>query len=185
MVDLMRRVGPCRLDARVAPDPFQALLRAIVAQQVSAKAARTVYARLCALFPKGVPRPDRVLACDDAVLRGTGLGNAKVRYVRDLAGRVDDGRLDLVTLPARRNEDIIADLTAVRGIGTWTAEVFLLFQLQRPDIFPVGDLALISAMQQAYKLRTRPTPSRAKRLAERWRPYRSVASWYLWRSLEL
>ncbi len=180
---LVQRVGPCRLDARVAPDPFQALLRAIVAQQVSAKAARTVYARLCALAPGGVTA-ETLLAQAPDTLRGTGLGPAKTRYVRDLAEHVVDGRLNLAALAAEDDAAVISALTAVSGIGTWTAEVFLIFQLQRMDVFPAADLALLTAIQRLYRKRTRPTPAVARRFAERWRPYRSIASWYLWRSIE-
>lgn len=106
-------------------------------------------------------------------------------YVRDLSTRVDDGRLDLEALPTQSDADAIAALTAVKGIGTWTAEVFLMFHLERPDVFPSGDLALMVAIQRAYRMRARPTPVRARRLAEAWRPHRSVASWYLWHSLSL
>ena len=184
MLALVQRVGPCRLDARVAPDPFQALLRAIVAQQVSAKAARTVYARLCDLSPDGAITATTLLGLDGEVLQATGLGPAKTRYVRDLAEHVGDGRLDLAALPAQEDDAVIRALTAVRGIGTWTAEVFLIFQLQRPDVFPAADLALLTAIQRIYRQRARPTPAQARGFAERWRPYRSIASWYLWRSIE-
>ncbi len=183
MAALIHRVGPCRFQARVHADPFTTLLRAIVAQQVSAAAARTIFARLCALFPNDSPLPARLLRLDDDTLRGAGLSRAKVIYVRDLAARVDDGRLDLAALPAQSDEGATAALTAVKGIGTWTAEVFLMFHLQRPDVFPAGDLALMVAIQRAYRLRARPTPARARALAEAWRPHRSVASWYLWQSL--
>ena len=185
MLDLVKRVGPCRLDTRVAPDGFQALLRAIVAQQVSAKAAATVHARISALVPGSEPRAEALAALDDDVLRATGLGPAKTRYVRDLAAHVQDGRLDLAALGTLDDAEVIAALTAVRGIGTWTAEVFLIFQLQRLDVFPAADLALLTSMQRHYRLRARPTPAEGRRRAERWRPYRSIASWYLWRALNL
>ncbi len=181
---LVRRVGPCRLDARVAPDAFRALVRAIVAQQVSAKAARTVYDRLTVLVPDGHLTAAALLAHDVEALRATGLGPAKTRYVRDLAEQVADGRLDLAALAAEDDASVIRALTAVRGIGTWTAEVFLIFQLQRLDVFPAADLALLTAIQRVYGKRARPTPPQARRFAERWRPYRSIASWYLWRSIE-
>jgi DNA-3-methyladenine glycosylase II len=181
---LVQRVGPCRLDARAAPDAFQALLRAIVAQQVSTKAAHTVYTRLCALSDDGTISPGQLLAHDPAILHATGLGPAKTRYVRDLAAHVADGRLDLAALPGLDDAAVIRALTAVRGIGTWTAEVFLMFQLQRPDVFPAADLALLTAIRRVYRKRTRPTPAQARAFAARWRPYRSIASWYLWRSIE-
>ena len=184
MHQLVQSVGPCRLDARVAPDAFQALLRAIVAQQVSAKAARTVYARLCDLAPGQTISAAALLAHDPDVLRATGLGPAKTRYVRDLAEHVADGRLDLGALATKDDGEVIRALTAVHGIGVWTAEVFLIFQLQRLDVFPAADLALLTAIQRVYRKRTRPTPAEGRRFAERWRPYRSIASWYLWRSIE-
>ncbi|MEP7116192.1 MAG: DNA-3-methyladenine glycosylase 2 family protein [Acidobacteriota bacterium] len=185
MAALIARVGPCRYQARVHADPFTTLVRAIVAQQVSAAAARTIFARLCALFPRDTPLPARTLRLTDEALRGAGLSRAKVLSVRDLATHISDARLDLAALPDQSDADAVAALTAVKGIGTWTAEVFLMFHLQRPDVFPAGDLALMVAIQRAYKLRQRPTPARARALAEAWRPHRSVASWYLWHSLSL
>jgi DNA-3-methyladenine glycosylase II len=185
MADLIRRAGPCRLGASRGDDPFFLLLRAIVSQQLSTRAAATIFGRLCALFPGEAPTPARLLALDDATLRGAGLSTNKTRFVRDLAARVRDGRLDLAALDATDDDDALEALTAVLGIGTWTAEIFLLFQLHRPDIFPVGDLGLLTAMQRQYRMRSRPTPKRALKVAEAWRPHRSVAAWYLWRSLEL
>lgn len=185
MTALIARGGPCRFQARVHADPFTTLLRAIVAQQVSAAAARTIFARVRALFPNDTPVPRRMLRLSDDTLRGAGLSRAKVLYVRDLAARIHDGRLDLATLPSLSDTEAIAALTAVKGIGTWTAEVFLMFHLERPDVFPSGDLALMVAIQRAYRMRTRPTPAKARALAEAWRPHRSVASWYLWHSLSL
>jgi DNA-3-methyladenine glycosylase II len=185
MAELIRRAGPCRLGTSRAADPFFLLLRAIVSQQLSTKAAATIFGRLCALFPGDAPTPIRLLALDDAALRGVGLSSQKTRYVRDLASRVGDGRLDLARLDTAPDEVALKALTGVLGIGTWTAEIFLLFQLHRPDILPVGDLGLMTALQRVYGLRSRPTPKRALQMAEKWRPHRSVAAWYLWRSLEL
>lgn len=184
MHEVLCRVGPCRLDRRVAPDAFQALVRAITAQQVSAKAARTVFSRLVDVLPPGRLTPESILALDPEVLRATGLGPTKTRYVRDLAEHVRDGRLAVARLHTMGDDDVIRALTDVRGIGVWTAEVFLIFQLGRLDVFPAGDLALLTAMQRVYRKRRRPTPAEARRFAERWRPFRSVASWYLWRTIE-
>lgn len=185
LADLIRRVGPCRLGGSATADPFVLLLRAIVSQQLSTKAAATIFGRLCALFPDGAPTPRRLLSFDDATLRGVGLSTNKVRFVRDLAARVRDGRLDLAALPGQDDAAALQALTAVLGIGRWTAEIFLMFQLHRPDVFPADDLGLLTALQRVYGLRTRPTPKRAAKLADPWRPHRSVAAWYLWRSLEL
>lgn len=185
MAGLIRRAGPCRLGASRHEDPFFLLLRAIVSQQLSTKAAATIFGRLCALFPAERPSPARLLALDDATLRGVGLSTNKTRFVRDLASRVRDRRLDLAALEQQDDATALQALTAVLGIGTWTAEIFLMFQLHRPDVFPAADLGLLTAMRRVYGLRARPTPKRALRLAEPWRPYRSVAAWYLWRSLEL
>jgi DNA-3-methyladenine glycosylase II len=185
MAALIQRAGPCRLGASRGDDPFFLLLRAIVSQQLSTKAAATIFGRLCGLFPGGTPTPTRLLAIDDATLRGVGLSTNKARFVRDLAARVRDGRLDLARLDATDDAAALTALTEVLGIGTWTAEIFLLFQLHRPDVFPVGDLGLLTAMQRVYNMRSRPTPARALKVAEPWRPHRSVAAWYLWRSLEI
>lgn len=184
MLALVKRVGPCRLDRRVAPDAFQALLRAIVAQQVSAKAARTVYDRIVTLAGSDTVTAPALLALDEDAVRATGLGPTKTRYARDLASHVVDGRLPLAAMCDLDDAAVIRALTDVRGIGTWTAEVFLIFQLQRLDVFPAADLALLTAIQRIYRKRTRPTPAQARAFAERWRPYRSIASWYLWRSIE-
>jgi DNA-3-methyladenine glycosylase II len=185
MAELIRRAGPCRLAGRRTDDPYVLLLNAIVSQQLSTKAAATIFGRLRGLFPGDAPTPARMLALDDTTLRGVGLSAAKVRYVRDLSSRVRDGRLNLKTLEIAPDDVALTALTDVLGIGTWTAEIFLLFQLHRPDILPAGDLGLLTAMQRVYGLRARPTPKRALALAEKWRPHRSVAAWYLWRSLEL
>lgn len=182
---LMARIGPCRLDTRVAPDAFVALTRAIAAQQVSAKAAQTVYARLCALAPRQRLSAAAVLAIEPEVLRSTGLGPTKTRYLRELASRVADRRLPVRRLHALQDEAIVELLTDVPGIGRWTAEVFLIFQLQRMDVFPAADLALMTAIARVYGMPTRPRPADARAFAERWQPYRSIASWYLWRSLAL
>lgn len=183
MLALMARIGPCRLDTRVAPDAFTALVRAIVAQQVSAKAAATVFARVIALMPAGRLRAGAILDLDPEMLRATGLGPTKTRYVRELAARVDDGRLPVARLSRMDDDAVVERLVDLPGIGRWTAEVFLIFQLQRPDVFPADDLALLSAMARVYGWPARPKAREARVFAERWQPYRSIASWYLWRSI--
>jgi DNA-3-methyladenine glycosylase II len=180
--DIMRAHGKCGLGDAQNADPFGALLKAIVSQQLSTKAAKTIYARLVALL-EGEPTPARLAAVSDDDLRAAGLSGQKLKYMRDLGARVHDGSLALHALDGMGDEDVIARLTQVKGIGRWTAEMFLMFRLKRPDVLPVGDLGIVKAVQKAYGLRKTPTPDRLTRIGEAWRPYRSVACWYLWRSL--
>jgi DNA-3-methyladenine glycosylase II len=180
---LIRRYGPCGLAAAQHADPFRALVRAIIGQQLSTKAAATIEARFAALY-EGSPTPAGVAATPDAPLRGVGLSGQKLGYLRDLAHRVHNGSLPLAVLDGMPDEEVIAALTEVKGIGRWTAEMFLMFRLHRPDVLPVGDLGIVKAVQRAYRLRTMPSPARLQRIGEAWRPYRSVACWYLWASLE-
>ena len=181
--DLMRRYGPCGLADSQHTDPFRALVRAIISQQLSTQAAATIARRFEALFD-GMPTPARVNAAPDEQLRGVGLSGQKLRYMRDLCARIEGGLLPLPALDRMDDEEVIRILTEVKGIGRWTAEMFLMFRLHRPDVLPVDDLGIVKAVQRAYRMRTLPTPKRLMRLGEEWRPYRSVACWYLWRSLE-
>jgi DNA-3-methyladenine glycosylase II len=180
--DLMRTHGRCGLADAQHGDPFGALMKAIVSQQLSTKAAHTIFTRLMALFD-GVPTPQALTALTDAQLRGVGLSGQKLRYMRDLGGKVQDGSLPLLALDAMTDEDVIVALTQVKGIGRWTAEMFLMFRLHRPDVLPVDDLGIVKAVQKAYGLRKTPSADRLNRIGDAWRPYRSVACWYLWRSL--
>ena len=179
---LIRQHGECGLASSQRTDPFHALLHAIIAQQLSTKAARTIEGRLSALFDGG-PTPAAVARVPDEKLRAVGLSGQKVKYIRDLCARILDGSLELDTLTALADDEVIEALTSVKGIGRWTAEMFLMFRLHRPDVLPVGDLGIVKAVQRAYKLRALPTPARLTKLGEAWRPYRSVACWYLWASL--
>ena len=180
---LIKAHGACGLAAAQHVDPFRALIHAIVAQQLSTKAAATIAGRFAALFG-GDPTPRAVEQVSDAQLRAVGLSGQKIRYIRDLCARVADGSLALQSLDALSDAEVIAALTAVKGIGRWTAEMFLMFRLQRPDVLPVGDLGIVKAVQRAYRLRKVPSPDRLTRMGESWRPYRSVACWYLWASLD-
>lgn len=182
--DLMRVHGPCRLADRQHSDPFKALLHAIIAQQLSMKAAATIERRFAALCRGGVPTPDQVAALSDEQIRGVGVSAQKLRYIRDLCVRIESGALALESLDTLPDPDVIDRLTQVTGIGRWTAEMFLIFRLHRPDVLPVGDLGIIKAVQRAYGLRKAPSPERLTRIGESWRPYRSVACWYLWASLD-
>ena len=180
---LIRQHGECGLASAQRTDPFHALLHAIIAQQLSTKAARTIEGRFSALFD-GNPTPAAVSRVSDEQLRAVGFSGQKVRYVRDLCGRILDRSLQLHALDAMTDDDVIQALTSVKGSGRWTAEMFLMFRLHRPDVLPVGDLGIVKAVQRAYKLRTLPSPERLTKIGETWRPYRSVACWYLWASLQ-
>lgn len=183
---VVRHVGPCGLADRQRTDHLTALLGAIVSQQLSTKAAATIFGRVLALFPDHtIPGAGAIAAVDDATLRGAGLSGQKVAYVRDLCARIGDGRLRLNELDGLDDETVIERLTAVKGFGRWTAEMFLMFRLHRPDVLPVGDLGIVNAVQRLYRLRKRPDAKRLLTIGEAWRPYRSVASWYLWQSLRL
>jgi DNA-3-methyladenine glycosylase II len=183
MRELIRHHGSCGLHAAQHEDPFRALLHAIVSQQLSSKAAATICGRFDALF-RGRPTPRAVTAAADGTLRAVGISPQKLGYIRDLCARIEGRELRLNRLDLLADDEVVAALTAVKGIGRWTAEMFLMFRLHRPDVLPVGDLGILNAAQRAYGLRARPTAEQLIELGEPWRPYRSVACWYLWASLE-
>lgn len=186
---IIKRVGPCLLHERVHTNRLRTLVAAIIAQQISWHAARTVEARFWALYDcestsrkAKCPEPEQILATPIRKLRSAGLSRQKVRYIRDIAARSHSGELPLARL-GRMNDDAIMEcLTAVKGIGRWTAEIFMMFSLGRPDVLPVDDLGIQHAIRLAYKLRRMPSEKKMLELSEPWKPYRSVASWYLWRS---
>ena len=180
--DLIKRHGPCGLADAQHEDAFTALTHAIISQQLSTKAAATIARRFDALF-QGPPTPAALAKIDDSQLRAVGFSSQKIRYVRDLSARVADGSLPLHEVNELADEDVIHSLTQVKGIGRWTAEMFLMFRLHRPDVLPVDDLGILKAVQRAYGLRKMPRPERLTKIGEPWRPYRSVACWYLWASL--
>lgn len=184
LADLIRRHGHCGLAAAQRTDHFSALARAIVGQQLSTKAATTIYRRFVELLPGQRVTGESVAAATDAQLRAVGLSRQKTAYLRDLCARVNDGSLRLDALDSMSDEEVIAALSQVKGIGRWTAEMFLIFRLHRPDVLPVGDLGIVNAVQKVYRLRKKPDARRIAKIGEAWRPYRSVASWYLWRSLD-
>ncbi|MFN4261964.1 MAG: DNA-3-methyladenine glycosylase family protein [Gemmataceae bacterium] len=181
MKQLIQAVGPCTL--RVNGDHFACLARSIVAQQISARAAASILAKLeKVLEPDGLT-PAAILRAADAALRGAGLSAAKLRYVRDLAEKVDAGAVSLATLADLPDEQVIDTLLPIKGIGRWTAQMFLIFSLGRLDVLPVDDFGLRAGVLQQYRLAEMPTKDHLRQLAEPWRPYRSIATWYLWRSL--
>ena len=159
-------------------------MRSIVGQQLSTKAASTIYGRVLDLFDGNVPTPAQLIAADPEALRKAGLSRAKVAYLRDLAERIEDGELDLNNLSQMSDAQVSEQLTAVNGIGQWSADMFLIFHLGRPDVLPVGDLGVRRAVERLYGLETLPSAEELERLGERWRPYRSLASLYLWHSLD-
>ncbi len=171
--------GPCTLQPH--PDYFMTLIRSIVSQQISVKAAATIHARFFALMPDVTPAA--VLALDEAAMRGAGLSAAKARYVRDLTTKVAAGVVDLARIDQKPDEAIITELVQVAGIGRWTAEMFLIFSLGRLDVLPVDDLGFRTAAQRVYGLPTLPDKAKLAALAVPWHPYTSIATWYLWRSL--
>jgi DNA-3-methyladenine glycosylase II len=161
------------------------LARAIVSQQLSGKAADTIWGRFVALYPgTKFPRPKAILATPDAALRAAGLSGAKAAALKDLARHVVERKLVPARLPAATDDEIAAMLLPVRGIGPWSVDMFLMFALARPDVLPVGDLGIRKGMQRHFGLRVLPEADRMKKLAAPWRPFRSVAAWYMWRLLE-
>ncbi|MGN6216257.1 MAG: DNA-3-methyladenine glycosylase family protein [Solirubrobacterales bacterium] len=190
MAALIERVGKIDLSTRLQrrkeerpADAYGALLRAIVGQQLSTKAARTIYLRVLDLFGGTTPSPEQLLTAREQDLRAAGLSGRKIEYVRDLASHVLGGELELERLDQLGDEEVIEEIVAVRGLGRWTAEMFLLFHLERPDVLSGGDLGIRKAVQVEYGLREIPPPTRVLEIGEPWRPYRSLASLYLWESL--
>lgn len=188
MAALVARVGPCGLrpGARGPRGHFVSLVEAIVSQQLSPKAADTIFARVAALGPRGaLPEPPALLEIPEEKLRAAGLSGGKARSIRDLSARVAEGSLDLAAMDAMDDEAVIEALSEVRGIGRWTAEMFLIFQLGRPDVLPVGDLGVQKGLVRLFNLRKLPRPERMHALMRPFRPHRSVVCWYLWRLNEL
>src|SRR6476660_9876458 len=159
-------------------DPFSALVRTIVGQQLSTKAAATIHRRLIALMPGGMATPQAIAGLGDAELRQVGMSRQKSAYLRDLAAKSASGELHLDSLSEMTDEQVIEAITKVKGLGRWSAEMFLMFRLRRPDVLPVDDLGLVNAIHRLYKLRKRPDAKRILKLGAAWRPYRTVACWY-------
>jgi O-6-methylguanine DNA methyltransferase len=183
---VIAEVGPPRLRLAATQSTFEALAESIVYQQLTGKAAGTIHGRLRALFPRQRVRPEPLLAHRDEVLRGAGLSRGKILALRDLAARTLDGTVPPVrALHALDDDAIVERLVKVRGIGRWTVEMLLIFRLGRPDVLPVGDYGVRHGFQLAYGKRKMPTPAQLARVGEKWRPFRTVASWYLWRAVDL
>jgi DNA-3-methyladenine glycosylase II len=165
-------------------DAYGALVRSIVGQQLSTKAAATIYGRMLELFGGHTPTPKQLLKVHPDKIHAAGLSNAKIAYLRDLAVHVEEGTLELERLPDLPDEEVAAQLTSIKGLGQWTADMFLMFHLGRPDVLPVGDQGIRRAVQVEYRLRKLPDAKRLEKIARPWRPYRTLACLYLWSSLD-
>ena len=182
---VIEQVGPCGLELRTEGTHYHALLRSVLFQQLSGKAAGTIHDRLRALYGGRDPEPAEFLATPDEALRAAGVSRQKVAYLRDLSEHVHTGRLPLDRVEALGDDEIVDLLAGVKGVGRWTAQMFLLFRLGRPDVLPCADLGVQKAIQRAWELPALPKPAEVEARGAPWRPYASVASWYLWRSLDI
>jgi DNA-3-methyladenine glycosylase II len=179
---IIERVGPCRMEYGV-PE-FCSLAEAIVYQQLNGKAAVTIFKRFAALAGEPLT-PEGILKLSDEQLRSVGLSKQKSAYLKDLAAKTATGLLDFSRLPELSDEEVIEHLTQVKGIGVWTAHMFLMFSLRRPNVLPTGDYGVQVAIRKHYKKRKLPKPKDMEKIAKAWEPYRSVACWYMWRSLDI
>ena len=186
MKRLIRDIGPYRLTPRVRRSTFESLVRAIAYQQLHEKAAESILRRFVALSPTGrFPQPDDLLAMNEQAIRGAGFSQAKVAALRDLAAKTLDGTVPTGAIVRKLDDEaIIERLVAVRGIGRWTVEMLLIFQLGRPDVLPVDDFGVRNGFCIAYGRRSMPMPKELRRYGERWKPYRTAAAWYLWRAAD-
>jgi len=179
---IIERVGPCRIE--YGPAEFHSLAEAIVYQQLNGKAAVTIFNRFADVAGKPLT-PAGILKLTDQQMRAVGLSKQKTSYLRDMAERAMNGQLDFTRLHEHSDEDVIKHLTQVRGVGVWTAQMFLMFTLKRPNVLPTGDFGVQMAIKKHYKKRKVPKPALMEKIARPWEPYRSIACWYLWRSLDI
>jgi DNA-3-methyladenine glycosylase II len=179
---IIERVGACRME--FGPPEFGTLAETIVYQQLNGKAAVTIFKRFAALAGDPVT-PEGILKLTDAQLRSVGLSKQKSSYLKDMAQRAVRGELDFSRLPEMSDDEVIKHLTQVKGVGVWTAHMFLMFTLRRPNVLPTGDFGIQMAIKKHYKKRKMPKPEQMEKIAKAWEPYRSVACWYLWRSLDI
>ena len=182
LAQIIERVGPCRME--FGEPTFHSLAEAILYQQLNGKAAVTIFNRFAALAGNPLTPPG-ILKLTDAQMREVGLSRQKTSYLRDLSEKTQAGLLEFARMPQMAEEDVIAHLTQVKGVGVWTAHMFLMFTLRRPDILPTGDYGVQAAMKKYYKKRKWPKPDVMDKIAKPWAPYRSIACWYLWKSLDM
>jgi DNA-3-methyladenine glycosylase II len=178
---IIRQVGNYKIKQR--NHHFASLVEAIISQQLAGAAADAILQRFKKLYPT-FPKPAQILQTRNSELRSVGLSKMKIEYLKDLARKIEDGEIVIKSLSKMNDEEVITHLTRVKGIGRWTAEMFLIFSLGRQDIFPVGDLGLRKGVQKAFSLPEMPKPKEVEKIGVRWKPYRSVATWYLWKSLQ-
>jgi len=182
LAGLIKSIGQYSIELH--HDPFESLLKAIIYQQLSGKSANAIYKRFLNYYNGKVPQPTQIITTTDELFRTKiGLSYRKIEYIKDLSSRISTKRLDLSLLPTMSDEEIIAELIKVKGIGRWTAEMFLIFGLGRPDVMPLGDLGVRKAMQKLYNLSQLPDSYYVLKISSSWTPYRSIATWYLWKSL--
>ena len=181
LVKIINRIGDYQIKKR--NNHFAVLVESIISQQLASAAAEAIFARFKKLYPK-FPTAGHILNTKDAKLRSVGLSSMKVEYLKDLAQKIEDRKLKMRNLSKMNDDEIIEHLTQVKGIGRWTAEMFLIFSLGRLDVLPTGDLGLRKGVQMAFSLSELPKPKEVEEIGERWKPYRSVATWYLWKSLQ-
>jgi DNA-3-methyladenine glycosylase II len=185
LAEVITQVGLCTIEPH--RDQYQELVSSIIGQQLSVKAAETIEKRFKDIFGGFIPAPDEFICTDEDSLRAAGVSRQKITYIRDLAEHIIDGRLELNRLPLKTDEEVEQTVTAVKGIGQWTAHMFLMFSLGRTDVLPVGDLGIRVGIQRLYGLEHKPTPEKVRKIARKnnWSPYQSFASWYVWQSLKL
>lgn len=186
LATIIEQVGPLTLPRDPSKTAFETLARSIVYQQLGGKAAATIHGRVLDLFPERRAHPEALLGLDDAALRGAGLSRNKLLALRDLAAKVMDGTVPTIQAMGRMTDDaIVEQLVKVRGIGRWSAEMLLIFRLGRPDVLPIHDFGVRHGYKLAYRKREMPTPAELEAAGEKWRPFRTAASWYLWRAVDL
>jgi DNA-3-methyladenine glycosylase II len=181
LAKIIEHVGDYQIKKR--KNHFAVLVESIISQQLAGAAAEAIFTRFKKLYPK-FPTTNQILKTKDAKLRSVGLSGMKVKYLKDLAQKIEDGKLRIRSVSKMTDDEIIEHLTQVKGIGRWTAEMFLIFSLGRLDVLPTGDLGLRKGVQMAFSLSELPKPKEVEKIGMRWKPYRSVATWYLWKSLQ-
>ena len=182
LAKVIKRVGS--FEIRVTKNKYESLVEAIITQQLSGSAAKSISTKFRALYTTRFPKPIDVLTTPNSKLRKTGLSKMKVEYIKEISKKIESKELRLQKLPKLSDEEVVIELTKIRGIGRWTAEMFLIFTLGRMDVLPIGDLGLKKGIKKLHSMQELPTDEEMEKIAKKWRPYRTVATWYLWKSLQ-